>query len=189
MNIYKKTLRSVTALFGALSVMFCLGLASVAHAATGLTEAIPAINEIDVSDNGTLALGTPDNDGTQNQLLTDFLTLAVTSNTKDGYIVTVTSSNGYLQHNGSGDSDAERISYTISCDAIADEGASVAGVNLTVVTVSDQAQTVIRHADPTKATNDNGGNCDFDFATGESMTESFSGTYSDTLTFAIAADV
>ena len=187
MNIYKKTLRSMTALFGALSVMFCLGLASLAHA-TGLSEAVSSVNSISVADNGTFALGTPSNTGTSGQSLSDVLTITVTSNTKNGYKVTGVSSNGFLQHSGNGSTDAERISYKIGCDSIGDELGSTAGVTQSTITLTTSAQNILVHADPSSATNANVGNCDLSFATDESMEESFAGTYADTLTLAIAED-
>ena len=192
MNIYKKVVGAVIIALGTLAVTSNLS-------ATALSEDINAVNAIAVTDNSNFHLGTVANSavGTvSSQVLADILTLMVTSNTKIGYNIEVKSDNGFLQEtDNNGDKDGDRILYKMSCDAIPDVNGSVTGVNTTTVEISTSYTTIQDLDAPTAARNGGTGNsgngsvanCDFSFKDGESTEESFSGTYEDTLTFAINA--
>ena len=183
MNIYKK-------IFG--SVIIALGVASFSNIslATGLSEGVTDVNAISVADAGTLNLGTVSNSGaTSGQSLSDFLTLTMTSNTAEGYTITLASTNGHLQEAGGGSDDGDRIIYTVACDKVADENSDTTGVSITTLTSNaiTSATTIQQITVPTASRHQQTANCDLAFSTGESVEESFGGTYSDTLTFAIAA--
>ena len=183
MNIYKK-------IFG--SVIIALGVASFSNIslATGLSEAVADVNSISVADAGSLSLGAVSNSGaTTGQSLSDFIVLTMTSNTAEGYTITLASTNGYLQEAGAGSDDGDRIVYTVACDKINDENADSTSVSITTLTSSaiTSATTIQQLTVPTASRHQQTGNCDLAFGPGESVEESFGGTYTDTLTFAIAA--
>jgi hypothetical protein len=186
MNIYKK-------IFG--SVILALGIVSFSNVSLavdrGLSEEVTDVNAISVADAGTLDLGTVSNTGdTAGQNLTDFLTITMTSNTIEGYKITLLSANGFLQEAGGGTADGSRIVYTVACDKVADENSSTANVTAATLTSDDITGTAVMIQElsaPTAARHQQTANCDLGFDSDESVEDSFGGTYSDTLTFAITA--
>ena len=154
---------------------------------------VAAINSIAIN-GGTISI-TPtniDSAGVFNGA--DAFELEFANNDPDGYTVTVTAEDGFLQL-GSNATDGGKVSYTLACDTFNYANGVDANIAMSAADIGTSAYTVYTVTNPpantvVNSSASNGGqqapDCDIALASGETVDELLAGTYTESFTVAIA---
>ena len=179
-------LTTTTTLTRALLLGLTVGSISIASASSdsAASGTLPSILSISAGNTSSMTI-----DASSNAFSNPTVTLTISSNGADGFVVAATSDNdGLLKHSGGGTDPGDEVAYKISCATV---DSTTVDSSQTTATAASAAQLtaetdLLTMTDPETATVGQESICTLAIHGDETDDSKFNGTYSDTITFTLS---